>query len=199
MTQQSHCWAYTLRKPDLKEMFITALFTIARTWKQPRCPLAEECIRKLWHIHTMEYYSAIKKNTFESLLMKWMFSSVTQSCPTLRLHESQHTRPPCPSPTPGIHSNSRPSSRWCHPAISSCCPLLLPPSIFASIRVFSNKSLLRIRWPKYWSFSISPSDEYSGLISFRMDWISLQSKGLSGVFSNIAVQKHQFFSNQLSL
>ena len=53
-------------------MFITALFTIARTWKQPRCPLAEEWIRKLWYICTMEYYSAIKKNAFESVLMRWM-------------------------------------------------------------------------------------------------------------------------------
>ena len=53
-------------------IFITALFTIARTWKQPRCPSAEEWIRKLWYIYTMEYYSAIKKNTFESVLMRWM-------------------------------------------------------------------------------------------------------------------------------
>ena len=86
-----------------------------------------------------------------------------------------------------------------------CCPLLLPPSIFPNIRVFSNESVLRIRWPKYWSFSfsISPSNECSGLISFRKlgltGWISLQSKGLSRVFSNTTVQKHQFFSTQLSL
>ena len=80
-----------------------------------------------------------------------------------------------------------------------CCPLLLLPSIFPSIRVFSNELALCIRWPKYWSFSfnISPSNEHSGLISFRMD--SLQSKGLSRVFSNTTVQKHQFFSTQLSL
>ena len=73
MTQQSHCWAYTLRKPELKEtMFITALFIIARTWKQPRSSLADEWIRNLWYIYTMEYYSAIKKNTFESVLMRRM-------------------------------------------------------------------------------------------------------------------------------
>ena len=76
MTQQSHCWAYTPRKPELKErrtpVFITALFTTARTWKQPRCPLADEWIRKLWYIYKMEYYSAIKKNAFESVLMRWM-------------------------------------------------------------------------------------------------------------------------------
>ena len=75
-----------------------------------------------------------------------------------------------------------------------CCPFLLLPSIFPSIRVFSNKSVLYIRWPKYWSFSftISPSIEYSGLIS-------LQSKGFSRIFSNTTVQKHPFFSAQLSL
>ena len=77
-----------------------------------------------------------------------------------------------------------------------CCPLLLLPSIFPSIRVFSNESALCIRWPKYWSFSIniSPSNEYSGLISFRTDW-SLQSKGLTRVFTT-TVQKHQFFGTQ---
>ena len=83
-----------------------------------------------------------------------------------------------------------------------CHPLLLQPSIFPSIRAFSNESVLQIRWPKYWSFSfsINPVNEYSGLISFRMDsWISLQSKGLSRVFSNTTVQKHQFFGTQLSL
>jgi len=76
-----------------------------------------------------------------------------------------------------------------------CLPLLLLPSIFPSIRVFSNESVLHIRWPKYWSFSfsISPSNEYSGLISFRIDWISLQFKGLSSIFSNTTIKKHQFF------
>ena len=85
-----------------------------------------------------------------------------------------------------------------------CCSLLLLPSICPSIRVFSNELAVHIRWPKYWSinfsFSISPSNEYSGLISFRMDWfISLQSKGLSRVFSNTTVKKHQFFGAQPSL
>ena len=82
------------------------------------------------------------------------------------------------------------------------CPLLLPPSIFPSIRIFSNESVLCIRWPKYWnfSFSISPSNEHSGLISLRMTgWISLETKGLSRVFSNTTVQKHHFFCAQLSL
>ena len=107
---------------------------------------------------------------------------------SLRPHESQHARPPCPSPTPRVHSDSCPSSH-----LILGCPLLLLPPIPPSIRVFSNESALRIRWPKYWrfSFSVSPSNEHPGLIS-------LQSKGLSRVFSNTTVQKHQFFGAQLS-
>ena len=90
-------------------------------------------------------------------------------------HESQHARPPCPSPSPGVHSNSHPLSRWCHPAISSCHPLFLLPPILPSIRVFSNESTLHMRWPKYWSFSFSiiPYKEHPGLISFRKDWLDL--------------------------
>ena len=81
-----------------------------------------------------------------------------------------------------------------------CRPLLLPPSIFPSIRVFSNESARHIRRPKYWSFSISPSNEYSGLISLGLTgWISLQSKGLSRIFSNTTVKKHQFIGTQFSL
>ena len=82
-----------------------------------------------------------------------------------------------------------------------CRPLLLSPSVFPSIRVFSNESVLCFRWP-YWSFSfsISPSSEYSGLISFRIDWlVHLQSMGLSRSFSSATVQKHQFFGAQVSL
>ena len=75
MTQQSHSQAYTLRKPKLKRtfipLFIAAPLTIARTWKQPRCPLTDEWIKK-WYIYTMEYYSAIKRNAFEPVLMRWM-------------------------------------------------------------------------------------------------------------------------------
>ena len=96
-----------------------------------------------------------------------------------------------------------------------CRPLLLLPSIFPSISVFSNESALHIRWPTYWrfSFNISPSNEYSGLISYRIDWFDLlavsqardsqgtwdSKEGLSRVFSNTTVQKHQFFSTQPSL
>ena len=104
-------------------------------------------------------------------------SSVQFSCSvvsdSLWPHESQHTRRPCPSPSPGVHSNSRPLSRWCH--LILCRPLFLLSSIPPSIRVFSNESTLLKRWPKYWSISISiiPSKEIPGLISFRMDWLDL--------------------------
>ena len=89
-------------------------------------------------------------------------------------HGLQHARPPCP--TPRAYSNSCPSCRWCHPAIFILChPLPLPLSIFSNIRIFSNESVIHTRWPKYWSFSfsISPFNEYSGLISFRVDWLDL--------------------------
>ena len=89
---------------------------------------------------------------------------------SLRPHESQHARPPWPSPTPGVHSHSRPLSWWCQPAISSCRPLLLLPPIPPSIRVFSNESTLRMRWPKYWSFSfsITPSKEIPRLVLINL-------------------------------
>ena len=140
-----------------------------------------------------------------SLCLRYWFS-VQFSCSvvsdSLRPHESQHTRPPCPSPTPRVHSESHPSSRWCHPAISSsvvpfsCCPQSLPESepfpmshLFAwggqSIGVSASASVLPMN-----TQDRSPL-EWTG-------WISLQSKGLSRVFSNTTVQKHQFFSVQPS-
>ena len=117
-----------------------------------------------WHAHTCTHYYT------------WALSSVAQSCPTLWPHGLQHARLPCPFPTPGGASNVMfiesvmPSSH-----LILCHPLLLPPSIFPSIGVFSNESVLPIRWPEYWSFSfsISPSSEYWGLISFRIDWFAL--------------------------
>ena len=89
-------------------------------------------------------------------------------------HGLQYARPPCSSSTPRVYSC--PLSQWCHLTISSSViPLLLLPSIFPNIRIFSNESVLHIRWPKYWSFSfnISPSNEHQGLISFRIDWSDL--------------------------
>ena len=137
-------------------------------------------------------------NQFSSV----QFSSVAQLCPTLQPHESQHAWPPCPSTTPRVHSNSCPSSWWCHPAISasvipfSSCPQSLPASesfsmsqFFAwggqSIGVSASASVLPMNTQDW-----SPL-EWTG-------WISLQSKVLSRVFSNTTVQKHQFFSAQPS-
>ena len=107
----------------------------------------------------------------------YAFSSVQFSCSvlsdTLRPRESQQARPPCPSPTPGVHSDSQPSMPSSH--LTLCHPLLLLPQIPPRIRVFSNESALHMRWPKYWSFnfSIIPSKEIPGLISFRIDWLDL--------------------------
>ena len=99
----------------------------------------------------------------------------------LQPHELQHARPPCPSPTPGVHSNSCPSSRWFHPAISSsvipCHPLLLLPPVPPSIRVFSNEATLRMRWPKDWSFSFSNSTSMN-----TQDWSPL---GWTGWISEV--------------
>ena len=117
-------------------------------------------------------------------------------------HGLQQTRLPCPSPTPRACSNSCPSSRWCHTTISSCHPLLLPLSIFPSGRGFSMVQFFAscgqsIRVPAL--TPILPMN-IPGWFSLRCTgWISLQSKGLSRVFSNTTVQKHQFFSTQLSL
>ena len=135
--------------------------------------------------------------------MLFQFSSVTQSCLTLC--------DPMDCSTPGFLSITNSQSLLKPMSIELvmpsnhlilCRPLLLLPPIPPSIRVFSNESVLHIRWPKYWSFSfsISPSNEYSGLISFRMDCLDLlHSKGLSRVFSNTTVQKHHFFGAQFSL
>ena len=137
-----------------------------------------------------------------SILREIQFSSVAQLCPILRPHELQHPRPPCSSPTTRVHSNSRPSSRWCHPAISSSvvpfssCPQSLPASeSFPMSQLYewggqsTGVSALASFLPKNTQDS-SPLEWTS--------WISLQSKGLSRVFSNTTVQKHQFFGTQLS-
>ena len=136
-----------------------------------------------------------------------LVSSVTQSYPTLRPHGPQHARPPCLSPTPRVYPNSCPLSWWCHPTIIIFCrPFLLPPPIFPCIRVFSNESVLHIKWTKNWSFSfsISPSNEYSGRISFRMDWLDLAVQGtlkslLQHHNSKASILRHSaFFIVQLS-
>ena len=131
--------------------------------------------------------------------------SVAQSCPTL-CDPMNRSMPGLPvyHPTPRVYPNPCPLSQWCHPAISSCRPLLLLPPIRPSIRVFSNESTLCMRWPKYWSYSlsISPSNEHPGLISFRMDWLDLLAvqgtlKSLLQHHSSKACSK-AFFKVQLS-
>ena len=137
--------------------------------------------------------------SFYLLLVQFSRSVMSDS---LQLHESQHARPPCPSPTPGVHSDSCLSSQWCHPAISSSvvpfssCPQSLPASeSFPMSQLFTwggqitGVSALA---------SVLPNNTQDWSPSEWTGWISLQSKGLSRVFSNTAVRKHQFFSTQLS-
>ena len=133
MTQQSHCWAYTPRKPELRDtcilMFIAALFTIARTWKQPRCPSADEWIRKLWYI-----------------IQNGIVSSLQLGCEvmsdSLQSHEQQHDRPPCLSPTPGVYPSPCPLSWWCHPTISSSfVPFSSCPQSFPTLGPFQMSQL----------------------------------------------------------
>ena len=116
-----------------------------------------------------------KKKKKENTTNSCCCCSVAQLCLTLcDPHGLQHLRSPCPSPPPRVCPSSCPLNQWCHLAISSSViPLLFLPSIFPSIRVCSNELALRIRWPKYWNFSISPCNEYSGLISFRIDLFDL--------------------------
>ena len=133
--------------------------------------------------------------------MTHLLSSV-QSCPTL----CDPMNPACQASLSITNSWSSLRLAFIDSVMPSsqlilCRPLLLRPPIPPSIRVFYNESTLRIRWPKYWSFSfsISPSNEHPGLISFRMAWLDLLAvQGLSRVFSSTAVQKHQLFGTQLS-
>ena len=109
----------------------------------------------------------------------------------------KHARPPCLSPSPEVCPSSCPLHWWCLPSISSSDTLLLLPSIFPSLRDFSNESAVHSRWPKHWSFSfsISPSNEYSRLISLKIDWFDLLA--VQGTLQS--VRKHQLFSTQPSL
>ena len=154
-------------------------------------------------IHSLRLSSSysIFWDTFYDLSSSVQFSCSVVS-DSLRLHEPQHARHPCPSPTPRVYPNPYPLSQWCHLTISSSvvpffsCLQSFPAS------VFSNESVLRIKWPKYWSFSfnISPSNEHSWLISFRMDWFD--SLAIQGVLKSLLQHnssKAPFFTAQLSL
>ena len=131
------------------------------------------------------------------------FSTVAQLCPTLWRHALQHTRPPCPSPTPGVYPNSWPLSRWCDPTMSSSvvtfsfCPQAFPASGFFQMSQLFTAGGQSIGVSA--STSVFPVNTQDWSHLGWTGWIFLQSKGLSRVFSNNTVQKHQFFTAQLSL
>ena len=182
----------TVGKNPCEKIGIALLFN-KRVWKEVLgCSLKNY---RMISVHSKANHFNIKIS-----LVQFTHSVVSDS---LRPHESQHARPPCPSPTPGVHSNSCPSSQWCHPAISSSvvpfssCPQSLPASgsfpvsqLFTwggqSVGVSASASVLPMNTQDW-----SPL-EWTG-------WISLQSKALARVFSSTTVQKHQFFGAQLSL
>ena len=178
-------------------LLITPSFPSMTDWQRVKLI---SCLN-YWTWGTLYYNSSAYSNQYISCVRSDQITRSVMS-DSLWPHELQHTRPPCPSPTPGLHSDSRPSSQWCHPAISSSvipfsfCPQSLPASesfpmsqLFAWSGQSTGLSALASFLPKK-SQGSSPS-EWTG-------WISLQSKGLSRVFSNTTVQKHQFFGTQLS-
>ena len=141
-------------------------------------------LREIWEPVLWNLAIKIEKYLISSSLWKGC-CSVTKSCPTLHHHELQHTRLPCPLLSPRVCSDSCPLNQWCHPTILSCHPLLLLPSIFPSISVFSSESALLIRWPKVleFSLSISPCNKYLVSILRLTGLIFLILKGFSRVFS----------------
>ena len=130
------------------------------------------CLKFLILSFILQNFRLMKQTLPETYSVQFSCSAVSDS---LQPHEPQHARPLCPSPTPGVHPPMSIESVMPSNHLILYRPLLLLPSVFPSIRVFSKESALRIRWPKYWSFSfnISPSNEHPGLISFRMDWLDL--------------------------
>ena len=147
----------------------------------------------------------VNQGKFSSVQFSSVQFSRSVTSDSVQPHESQHARPPCPTPSPGVHANSLPSMPSSH--LTLCRPLLLLPTIPPSIKVFSNESALQMRWPKYWSFSFSiiPSKEHPRLISFRMDWMDLLA--VHGILKSL-LQHHSskasilrcsaFFTVQLS-
>ena len=188
-------------------MFIAALLTIANTWQQPKCLSTDKWIKKMWcvcvcvcacvyiytHAHTYTYWMYIHFSSHFS-------HSVTSDM--LWPHRLQHARLPCPSPAPGTCSNSCPLSRWCHPPISSSVPFSSLLQSFPASGSFLRSQFFASDGPSIGvsaSASILPMNIQDWLPLGWISWISLQSKGLSRVFSNTTVQKCQFFGAQLSL
>ena len=177
-------WENHNSKDSSIPVFTAALFTIARKWKQLWCPLMDEWKNKLSCIYTVEYSVQFSRSVASD---------------SLQPHGLQHARLPCPSPTPNACSNLWLLSQWCHPTISSS----VVPFSFC-LHSFQDQGIFQwigssYRLSKHWSFSfsISPSNEYSGLISFRMDWLDLLAvQGTLKSLSKTTVQKHQFFGAQ---
>ena len=130
------------------------------------------CDYIIFEVIPSDWVTALLRTISEDTSVQFSRSVMSNS---LRPHELQHTRPPCPSPTPRIHSNPHPLSRWCHPTISSSAVPFSSCLQSSPASGSFNELSLCTRWPNYWSFnfSISPSNEYSGLISFRIDWFDL--------------------------
>ena len=156
-------------------------------------------VRKLVNLYGNLHFLALKLPSFpDTNLSTYIFNPVQFSRSVVSdfaTHGPQHARHPCPSPAPGVYPNSCPVSRWCHLAISSCHPLLLPPSVLPSQLFTSGGQSIGASA----SASVLPMNIQDWSLLEWTGWMSLQSKGLSRVFSNTTVQKHQFFSAQLSL
>ena len=174
MTQHSHNWVYNLRKPNAHCNTI-----ISKAWKQPKCPLADGRTNNMWHMYTIEYCCFCSATCHVQIFV----SPWTTACQTFLSLTISWSFPRFMSTELVMLSNH----------LFIFLPLL--PSMFLSIRVFSNGSPLCIRWQKYWSFCfrISTSNENSGLFSFRIDWFNLLAVSkLSKVFSSTTIWKHQF-------
>ena len=208
----------TYQHKNLYINVLAILFIIAPNGDNPNVHQLIKWISKMWYIHTVEYYVAIKRNevhittwmnlenimlsersqkhkyqfsSVQSLSCVWLFATPWTTARQASLSITNSQSPPKPMPI----ESEMPSNH-----LILCCPLLLLPSIFPSIRVFSNESALCIRWPKFWSFSfnISPPDEHPGLISPRMGWLDLLTvqgtlKSLQLVFKKRPVLVAVFF------
>ena len=176
-------------------------------WLQEKVMQSQEFFIDFPQVHYWMKKSEVRGGERIGLLRNTQFSSVQFSrsvvSDSLQPHESQHARPPCPSPTPGVYSNSCPSTRWCHPAIwssvipFSSCPQSLPASGSFQMSQHFTWDGQSIGVSASASVRLMNTQDWSPL--GWTSWISLKSKGFSRVFSNTTVQKHQFFSAQLSL